>query len=100
MPDALDPSTGSIEPSCPPRGKKKPTRRLVGAGRPFNSEVSLHVLNALDECSVLRTVFVPHRLDRGLERLLVGNVVHNCPGFDHLLERFLFAIIPELALLL
>src|SRR5262245_999783 len=73
---------------------------IVGAGRPFNSEASLHFLNTLDQCGVLPAVFVPHWLDSGLERLLVRNIVHNCPGLDHLLERFLFAVVPELALLL
>src|SRR5215510_11580171 len=85
----------------PSHGKKEtdPTP-IVGAGRPFTSETSLHILNALDQCSVLPTIFVPHRLDRRLEGLLVGNFVHDCPSLGHLLERFLFAVVPELTLLL
>src|SRR6187401_3699534 len=101
MPDRTYPSAGCSAPPCPPHDKKEtdPTP-VVGAGRLFTSEASLHVLNALDQCCVLRTVFVPYRLDRGLERLLVGDFVHNCAGFGHLLDGFLFAVVPELALLL
>src|SRR6476620_3469916 len=101
MPDGPYPSAGCSAPPCPPHDKKEtdPTP-VVGAGRLFTSEASLHVLNALDQCPVLRTIFVPHRLDRGLELFLVGNVVHDRPGFGHLLERFLFAVVPQLAFLL
>src|SRR5262245_757298 len=86
-----------MSPSQKKEGRPDASSTRVG---PFNSEVSLHILNALDECQVLRSLFVPYRLNRGLELLLVSDVVHNCPRFDHLLERFLFAVVPKLTLLL
>src|SRR4051812_15539528 len=59
---------------------------------------SLGVLNALDQIGVLLAVFLPDRLHRRLERLLVVDLDDLDAGLLHLLDRLLFHRIPELAL--
>src|SRR5579872_7088082 len=52
-------------------------------------------LNALDHFLIFRTVFVPHRLDRVLERRLVGDLDDLASVSFLLFQRLLFVLLPE-----
>src|ERR1700730_6083481 len=74
--------------------------------RPFGSTSltraappSLHRLNALDQVGEARAIFVPDRLHRLLERLLVGDLEDLNAGRLRLLDRLLLVGGPERALL-
>src|SRR5215467_6897607 len=61
---------------------------------------SFHVLNALDQLGLLFAVFLPHRLNRFLERFLVVDIDDLDARFLHLVLRGLLHRVPKLALLL
>src|SRR5271167_1208430 len=56
-------------------------------------------LDALDHVGVFRTVLVPHRLDRVLERLLVGDFGDGDAGCPGLVEGGLLVFHPQGAFL-
>src|SRR5262247_3509443 len=61
---------------------------------------SLDILNALDQVGVLLAVFLPYRLHRLLEGLLVVDLDDLDAGLLDLFDRFLLHRIPELSLVL
>src|SRR4051812_28688385 len=61
---------------------------------------SFEVLNALDQVGVLRTIFIPHRLYRRLERSLVLDLDDLDARSLDLLVRLLLHGVPKLALIL
>src|SRR5258708_11160129 len=79
---------------------RQPRSEMV-AGSPLTphppSAASAHRLDALDELGVFAAVFVPDRLHRVLEGLLVRDRVDLDAGGLHLLERVLLFLLPELA---
>src|SRR2546430_17418862 len=88
-------TVASFEASPPTTGK--PAR---STDRPALAQAirrSLCLLNALDQVGVLFAVFLPHRLYRRLERLLVVDLDDLDAGCFDLLDRFLFHLVPKLA---
>src|SRR5262249_31834492 len=59
---------------------------------------SFHRLDALDRLRIFRAVLVPYRLDRVLERLLVGNLDDLDPRRPRLVQRLLLVFVPQHAL--
>src|SRR5258707_13786463 len=60
------------------------------------SGASLHLLDALYERGVQRSVFVPNRFNRLHERLPVLDLDDLGAGFLHVLDGFLLHYVPEL----
>src|SRR6267378_3329244 len=71
--------------------------RCSRAAKPGLAVDLLNCLNALDHVGVLGTVLVPYRLDRVLERLLVGDLGDRDAGRLGLVHRFLLILRPQYA---
>src|ERR1700758_4696406 len=65
----------------------------------FTARPLLHGLDALDHVGVLGTVLVPHRLDRVLERFLIGDLGDRDACSLGLFHGSFFVFHPQLALL-
>src|SRR5712691_10373185 len=72
----------------------------IGGPPTLRPQTLLNGLDAFDQLGELGTVLVPHRLDRVLERLLVGDLDDLYAGRPGLVERFLLVLRPEHALFL
>src|SRR5262249_15441871 len=88
-----------MEASCV-RTIGEPARSLDRPASRHAIRRSFHVLNALDQLGVLFAVFLPHRLDRFLERLFVVDLDDLDARFLHVALRLLLHRVPKLALLL
>src|ERR1039457_5395750 len=90
--DAAGRADSSREPPWP----VLPARAVAGAATArARCRVLLNGLDTLDHVGVLGTVLVPHRLDRVLERLLVGDFGDGDSGCAGLVHCFLLVLDPE-----
>src|SRR4029450_5676931 len=97
------PAPGYTAPSCTPLPVRTTEEPARSPDRPASRHAirrSFHVLNALDQLGLLFAVFLPHRLDRFLERLFVVDVDDLDARFLHLALRLLLHRVPKLALFL